>query len=248
MPWIPHRDPIEPFLSGDTFRAHCDYAYDEISKSFNPEEMRPRSTLFINGDLLGEFVQQIHPRIQVPYILIVHNTDHAIPGRYAFLLDDPHLIAFFTQNKDDTEHPKLHPLPIGIENRHWKPMNRELLQETKAKNLEKTHLLYCNFNKDTFPSERSQVLSLFARTPFTYTARRKSYPDFITDLAASKFVLSPRGNGLDTHRLWEALYAGSYPIVKTSSLDPLYENLPIVIVKDWREVTQEFLNRKYEEL
>ena len=65
------------------------------------------------------------------------------------------------------------------------------------------------------------------------------------DLASSKFVISPRGNGLDTHRIWEALYVGSFPVVKTSSLDPLYADLPIVIVQDWTDVTEEFLNQKY---
>jgi hypothetical protein len=61
-------------------------------------------------------------------------------------------------------------------------------------------------------------------------------------------VISPRGNGLDTHRLWEALYLGSLPIVKTSSLDLLYQNLPVLIVQEWEQVTEELLRKKAKEL
>ena len=38
------------------------------------------------------------------------------------------------------------------------------------------------------------------------------------------------------------------PIVRTSSLDPLYEGLPVVVVKEWEEVTAEKLAVWREEL
>jgi hypothetical protein len=31
-------------------------------------------------------------------------------------------------------------------------------------------------------------------------------------------------------------------------MDPLYDGLPVVIVKNWAEITEEFLNQKYEEM
>ena len=43
------------------------------------------------------------------------------------------------------------------------------------------------------------------------------------------FVASPRGLGLDTHRTWEALFLGSIVIVRSSSIDELFEDLPVVI-------------------
>ena len=55
------------------------------------------------------------------------------------------------------------------------------------------------------------------------------------------FVVSPHGNGLDCHRTWESLVLGNIVIVKRSSLDPLYEGLPVVIVDDWRQITSENL-------
>ena len=56
------------------------------------------------------------------------------------------------------------------------------------------------------------------------------------------FVLSPYGNGLDCHRTWEALALGCIPIVKSSGLDPLFEDLPVWIVHEWSEVTREAMD------
>ncbi len=57
--------------------------------------------------------------------------------------------------------------------------------------------------------------------------------------AAFAFEVSPRGNGLDCFRTWEALLLGTIPIVRTSTLDPLFEDeaLPVVVVRDWTEIT-----------
>jgi len=55
------------------------------------------------------------------------------------------------------------------------------------------------------------------------------------------FVLCPHGNGLDCHRTWEALCLGCIPIVKTSNLDELYTNLPVLIVNDWGDVSSKLL-------
>jgi hypothetical protein len=52
------------------------------------------------------------------------------------------------------------------------------------------------------------------------------------------FVISPHGNGLDCHRTWEAISLGTIPIVKTSQLDPLFDGLPVWIVKDWNQVNE----------
>lgn len=64
------------------------------------------------------------------------------------------------------------------------------------------------------------------------------------------FSVSPHGRGLDCHRTWEDLILGCIVIVKTSPLDPLYTDLPVVIVKDWAEITSKNLDlwlKKYQD-
>jgi len=53
------------------------------------------------------------------------------------------------------------------------------------------------------------------------------------------FSISPWGNGLDCFRTWEDLALGCIVIVKTSPIDRLYEGLPVVIIQDWDEITEE---------
>ena len=68
---------------------------------------------------------------------------------------------------------------------------------------------------------------------------------FLQEMGQHRFVLSPRGNGLDAHRTWEALLVGAIPIVRHSALHPLYERLPVLVVADWPEVTPRLLRDFY---
>ena len=125
--------------------------------------------------------------------------------------------------------------------------NLRVLQAVQEAHLPKTQLAYMNITIQSYSLERWDVFKQFARAPFCYRTGKKPFRDYLLDMARCKFVIAPRGAGLDTYRLWEALYLDCIPVVKTSSLDILYEDLPILIVQDWKEVTEEFLNQKYEE-
>ncbi|KAJ3402739.1 hypothetical protein CcCBS67573_g01756 [Chytriomyces confervae] len=61
------------------------------------------------------------------------------------------------------------------------------------------------------------------------------------------FVVSPHGGGLDCYRTWETLYMGAIPIVMSSSLDYLYKDLPVLIIRSWEEVTEELLESTFNE-
>ena len=51
------------------------------------------------------------------------------------------------------------------------------------------------------------------------------------------------GNGLDCHRTWEALCLGCIVIVKTSPIDILYDDLPVLIVQNWVDITTDLLDK-----
>ena len=56
------------------------------------------------------------------------------------------------------------------------------------------------------------------------------------------FVFSPHGNGPDCHRHWEILCLGCIPIIKTFGSDQMFEDLPVLIVNDWSDITQTLLD------
>lgn len=241
-----NRAPNQYCVSGDSFRAHCDFAYDELDRSLDPSAVKPGSIIFLKTDFLKEFFSNIHPKINCKYILVTHNSDYPAPWNCKSYLDDDKIVAWFGQNVE-IFHKKLHPIPIGIANKMWPHGREESIKKYMNLGLEKKYFLYQNFSPETYP-ERLQVCKLFQNAPFCHFSQGKKYDCYLAEVASSTFVLSPRGNGLDTHRLWEALYCGAIPIVKSYSLDPLFEGLPVLIINDWNEVTEEFLINKYKEM
>mmetsp|Transcript_22348 Transcript_22348/g.63401 ORF Transcript_22348/g.63401 Transcript_22348/m.63401 type:complete len:475 (+) Transcript_22348:54-1478(+) len=61
-------------------------------------------------------------------------------------------------------------------------------------------------------------------------------------LGEHMFVAAPYGSGMDTYRLWEALFLGSIPVVESSSLDLLYRDLPVIIIESWESINETSLS------
>ena len=149
-------------------------------------------------------------------------------------------------------------IPLGITNDcsdspiHPIYGNRQVMVDVYNENIKKENLAYINFNISNYPVERGFVFDKFSNEDWvsrgiienTIDGRRQ----FLRDIRSSKFVFCPRGNGIDTHRIWETLYMGSIPIVKYEKTHHLFEDLPILFIDDWNEVNEDFLNEKYEEI
>tara|TARA_Y100000389_G_scaffold36102_1_gene30680 strand:+ start:10618 stop:12027 length:1410 start_codon:yes stop_codon:yes gene_type:complete len=73
--------------------------------------------------------------------------------------------------------------------------------------------------------------------------------NFFKDLLQSKFTFCPEGNGIDTHRHYEALIFKSIPIVEDNpKIMNKYEGLPVLYTHDYSEINDEYLNKKYDEM
>jgi hypothetical protein len=53
-----------------------------------------------------------------------------------------------------------------------------------------------------------------------------------------EFCICPEGNGVDTHRLWEAIYLKTIPIVVKSEFTNILikNNVPVVVLENWSEL------------
>ena len=66
-------------------------------------------------------------------------------------------------------------------------------------------------------------------------------------MGRSKFVLSPAGNAWDCYRTYEAIHMGAIPIVKRCRpISDVCEDLPVLMVDDWNEISPERLEREWE--
>ena len=100
---------------------------------------------------------------------------------------------------------------------------------------------------------RTAVIDALKRNNFTtcsYGALQGSHDgdghdDYVRNLLEARFVASPQGNGRACHRDWEALYAGAVPVLDwdaSQHMAALYDGLPVLRVKDWRDVTRPLLD------
>jgi len=78
----------------------------------------------------------------------------------------------------------------------------------------------------------------------------KDHSSYLRELSSYKWVCAPRGNGIDCHRLWETMYANSIPLVDHAVNTRDFKNmgLPIIIVKEWNNITLEWLEEETKKL
>lgn len=193
------------------------------------------------------------PSQQLPIIISGHS-DYEITDE---MVDYYQPKIWFCVN-NQTSRPNVFALPLGIANNtnetetHPISGNLDIMIQVMQENIECKNWIYMNFNINTFPSERNHVYNLFkdreyvtiGETIITLDGRTQ----FLRDIKSHTFVLCPRGNGVDTHRLWETLYMGSIPIVRKDILYIDFIDLPICFVDNWEEITQEFLQKEKERI
>lgn len=221
---------------------------------------------------LPQFLDEALPKIKARFALVTGDEDWAIPSgfdRASELLADPRIVCWFTQNFDGTEDSgKILPLPIGLDFHtisntrkwgHWPatPAAQEAQLEAlrksappNARRLLRVHADF-HFNKhkhQVWGDDRQAVQNALRDNPdVQFQTSKVRRIDLWREKTRYAFVVSPHGNGLDCHRTWESLVLGNIVIVKRSSLDPLYEGLPVVIVGDWHEITRSNLERWHAE-
>lgn len=261
-PILSNRISSYPFISGDTFRAIANHIIDETNLKFNPSSVKNGDIIFLKTDYVPLFFPLLHRQITNKYILITHNSDcsplslNTIHNpqtelRFAEYLDDPKLIFWFAQNVDNYKHEKLIPLPIGIANSQW-THGRKSLFEKALRQIptwdEKQNRVYVNFSIPNNPKERKTAWNYFSNKSFSFCTEMKPPAQYLNEMKQFRFAVAPFGNGNDCHRTWEALLLNCIPITKHSALDPLFEDLPVILVDDWSEITASFLVQKYTEM
>lgn len=217
-------------------------------------------------DLLAKNIYLINK----PIILITQDGDRSVPSSYNLstvntILNCKFIIKWFTQNYDRTIiHQKLNFIPIGF-NLHTKlwlinnsykdkinfmfsnaklsfknnnKINNKILCDKNAYTHTPSTLIFKNDRFNLFQSLKNNNLIEFLTTNTSFQDITKKYNEYL-------FVLCPRGNGLDSHRIWEVLLAGSIPIITSSPLDIMFikHNLPVIILSDWNELNNNLINK-----
>lgn len=199
-------------------------------------------TIFVYTHLLPYFKNFIAPRLFQPFVLVTHNSDHGVGLESLDLLNHPFLISWYAQNCE-ASHSKLCALPIGLANSQW---GSERIAEVfeAGHSYQKTKSLYINFSAGTH-SGRQSIIDVVSNIPGVTFGTPVGFEQYIAQMAQHCFCLCPRGNGIDTHRFWEAQYVDTIPIILKQDWTQAYSSLPILVIDTWEDLPKLNLEEVY---
>lgn len=224
-----------PFISGDFFADICDVSiYEPLFRFGTPtrKEIEAANSIFCPSHKWEQFVDEYGANLSAT-VLFLGNSDRDFVGP---LTDLPVNFKTVYRQNSTFNNETYQILPIGLENIRLGQNGRKFLFESKYAFREKSNKLMIGPFAPTH-SDRSFLLSLNSdeRDPWTVYKGRIKPKDFAELSSTFMAVAAPRGNGLDTHRFWEALYRGSYPVVVKSSWSDNLESMgvPLISISDW---------------
>lgn len=185
----------------------------------------------------------------VECVLITHNSDGEVRDENLREFDadarllPPNVVKWYAQNVavDLEKYPQIVPIPIGLENRYCFPYDKaQILFESLAEKVRATDkLFYANFNPNTHYQRHPLAceLSFDVRVKLDLHGNGHDYQDFVRNVRQHTYTISPRGNGLDCHRTWEALYLNSIPVT-CGAKSLLSMGAPIVNLDNWSQLSE----------
>jgi len=221
------------------------------------------SVIYVCNTAIRTFLNNIAD-INYRFILVSGDSDTTVPydiftsqEEFIRFIECDKLIHWYSQNCV-IDHPKITRIPIGLDyhtlsqnNYKWGPQASPIKQEqdlNEIKNMAKPFWqrkvkCYSNFhfNFYKFGQDRKDAMNKIPKNLIFYEDKEVPRLESWKKQSEHSFVVSPHGNGLDCHRTWEALVLGCIVIVKTSGLDSLYKDLPVLIVNDWSDINEDLL-------
>jgi len=241
------------------------------TKQYSFDQMKDYDTLYFSNLNLRKIHKQLRTCINRPFILVTGEGDCECPNEifdtdeeFTEFLNWDNLKHWFCQNCL-VSHPKITLMPLGLDyhtmmyyshirsdrGEQITPIDQEEEIMTLRKRMkpfwERIPACYGNFQYLTITkygtSDRTEAINILPANLIYFDCKHKRRQTFINQLSFA-FVVSPFGQDYECIRTWEALCLGCIPIMKHCPLDPLYEDLPVILIDNWDEVTSEFLQRK----
>lgn len=216
-----------------------------------------KNVIFCKTDFLAEEFKHISS-LENEVVLITGNSDYAITDQHASHM--PNNVKVWYAQNCFTWHPRVQPIPMGIENKNFcyrdghgigyteRVTEKERLLSRQIDDIKPTKSIYANFQIATNMQHRVPVMNACKQIDFIeWDEPTLSLEQFFDKILDYQMVVCPVGNGLDTHRLWEILYSNRIPItikVGHHKIYKLYEKLPIIILDCLHDLYNKHLIRE----
>ena len=251
------------YISGQFFHAQCQWNLDDrYPIVFQKDYISTDDKVFMKMSDIPLFLSSSVKNVDI----IIHNSDETFEQiHYEQLKNNVNTIYSVNCNVVAVN---VVQIPLGFRDDMY--TSHSVMKNEYGCN--KPILCLVNFLIATNTTERQKVHDLFSEKSFVTVQDYYKYDfqkslqhndtdtqsirkTFYETLSKTKFAICPPGTGQDTHRVYECLFYGVVPIVKSSFLDNLYTNYNILIVKEWEDVSEELLisfvsdeNKKFDPL
>jgi len=226
-----------PFLSGEAFKSICDIAINnESDLDVFAKQDNGCQLIFCCSELALE-ITKLRIESTPGRTLIMGNSDFEFTNLNQ--IPQHGFERFYLQNSLISNERNIFTLPIGVENLsigiNGIPSNLKFIKHRSARS---SKVMVGPFSPTHQEREELLKIAKFETKVFDIIKTSLSPGKFALVMNDYNYVACPRGNGVDTHRFWEALYRGCIPIVIASnwSASIRYLDLPFIEVADWSDV------------
>lgn len=237
--------------------------------------LQPGTIILVKTGNLEKFFRDMYPLLKQPFVLFTMNGDGSTPKQYLeYISDDKDslILHWYASNCDfaSEDAKKLSCVPIGFAHnndqkhvmekfmanidgltyQHGRPIFPRQIEDKRQS------LALVSYGRDgrhkVSRADRNKLYSHMCRNDrvwhkeTVHCGNVDSIEALYEISLKNKFMMAPHGYGLDCYRTWEALSLGMIPVVKASTLDSLYQGLPVLIVQKWSDVTPELLQHTWE--
>jgi hypothetical protein len=249
---------LYPYLSGDFFRSIADILIENDSDldffkiNFKSISNKKNIILFISASFLENKLSDIKSLLANLTLqemlkntkLIIHNGDIKPYKKLLSFFSQIFHQVFFINLTDEVaeDFQNVFQLPLGIENYY---LNRNgsssffleyYRNDFYNLNIKNIKIFSC-FDISTNIKEREYLGKLISSSRHEFSKNFINPEDYLINLSKSFFTISPPGNGDDCHRIWEAIYLNSVPVIKEGSLSSfITKQLPILEVSRWEDI------------
>jgi hypothetical protein len=230
-----------PYVSGDSIAALTDYyVYGRSSKRrLNKRRLASCDSVSIKGERFHTLRDELmeFPNLRT---IVTCNSDE----NFLTPVDLPKGVTLWLcQNNGTSGDSRIHTLPIGIENLRLARSGFTKLHRPQSSFEIKDRVLVPPMSPTN--KVRRQILEELKLNDLNFDVKTEylKTKEYFRLTRKYQFILALEGNGFENHRVWEALYQNSFPVMLRSqwSLSLTEMRLPIMYIDSLADITSESL-------
>ena len=224
-----------------TCQHHLDIAHEtphlyDFKDDFHPKNIKSGDRVFVKTDFLDAFLARVRPSIEAPFALVTGHSDMSpSPEAASFVSRDPGIVSWEAQNIE-FETDKIKALPMGL-SEPSRPIGDQSAFVLALGDRKKAPKLAVPVMGDTHPVRAGLKIAIEELVAGAYgnlfdiPEGRQSPPDYLDLLGRNEYVLAPRGNAIDIHRVYEAVLMRTVPVYVGEPAPAFYGHLPVIVLQ-----------------